>query len=256
MDLRNYQISFCKTCHNRKMDFKVGLTCKLTGKVADFNLICESFSLDDDKRAIKIHEIEEKITNNRNTRNKKIYQVISSCTDKMEFLVEDKVIARSRLLKGQMDLDATYSFKNTKKKMVNYLVYGIFGILIIYYMIKSSSEPKINLWVYALIILMMTSGVALFFKRFFNKKETICINKHGIELKANRFYSWIEILYCYFETRYDSDNSYDGTFLVFHLSENRKDEIEIGDLEVDKESLGELLYLNLSRISKIIAPNK
>jgi len=43
---RQEHLKFCKTCTNRDMDLKVGLICKLTGRIADFEGECESYNLD------------------------------------------------------------------------------------------------------------------------------------------------------------------------------------------------------------------
>jgi len=43
---RQEHLKFCKTCINRDMDLKVGIICKLTNNIADFEGECESFSLD------------------------------------------------------------------------------------------------------------------------------------------------------------------------------------------------------------------
>jgi len=44
---RQEHLKFCKTCTNRDMDLKVGLICKLTGSIADFENECESYNKDE-----------------------------------------------------------------------------------------------------------------------------------------------------------------------------------------------------------------
>lgn len=48
---RQEHLKFCKTCTNRDMDLKVGLICKLSGKIADFDGECPSYN--EDEHAIK-----------------------------------------------------------------------------------------------------------------------------------------------------------------------------------------------------------
>jgi hypothetical protein len=48
---REEQLTFCKICHNRRMDMSVGLLCALTGTKADFEQSCGSFHLDERARA-------------------------------------------------------------------------------------------------------------------------------------------------------------------------------------------------------------
>lgn len=43
---REYHLSFCKICTNRKSNFKKGLVCSLTNNLADFNDNCSFFDLD------------------------------------------------------------------------------------------------------------------------------------------------------------------------------------------------------------------
>ncbi|ADY29606.1 MULTISPECIES: hypothetical protein [Cellulophaga] len=43
---REDHLKFCKTCVNRKPDFKQGLICNLTGNIADFNNECEFYEKD------------------------------------------------------------------------------------------------------------------------------------------------------------------------------------------------------------------
>ena len=40
---REKQLEFCKQCSHRKMNFKVGLLCGLTDKMADFEIACPDF---------------------------------------------------------------------------------------------------------------------------------------------------------------------------------------------------------------------
>ena len=46
MDREAY-LRICKKCQNRKMDFKLGLVCGLTGKHADFDVTCDDFLADE-----------------------------------------------------------------------------------------------------------------------------------------------------------------------------------------------------------------
>ena len=46
MNDRNYQVGFCKRCLNRKMDFKQGLLCNITGRKANFEKECPDFKED------------------------------------------------------------------------------------------------------------------------------------------------------------------------------------------------------------------
>ena len=43
---REEHLKFCKTCNNRKSDFKLGLICGLTDKIADFEEECDSYEKD------------------------------------------------------------------------------------------------------------------------------------------------------------------------------------------------------------------
>lgn len=44
---RKEHLEFCKKCLNRKFDFKQGLICNVTGRIADFEETCENFKLDE-----------------------------------------------------------------------------------------------------------------------------------------------------------------------------------------------------------------
>lgn len=61
---RQEHLRFCKTCTNRDMDLKVGLICKLTGEIADFENECPSYTLDevsvarmDNEEPVERHQI-------------------------------------------------------------------------------------------------------------------------------------------------------------------------------------------------------
>lgn len=43
---REERLEFCKVCTNRKLDWNIGLVCKLTERVADFEGECESYVQD------------------------------------------------------------------------------------------------------------------------------------------------------------------------------------------------------------------
>jgi antitoxin component YwqK of YwqJK toxin-antitoxin module len=77
---RKEHLEFCKKCLNRKFDSQQGLICDKTGKIADFEVTCENFNLDE---SIKEEVSENLIISNEiiinelddNTINKlKIYQ--------------------------------------------------------------------------------------------------------------------------------------------------------------------------------------
>jgi|GEM_PF-1961698 hypothetical protein len=45
---REQQLKYCKNCQNRKLDLQQGLVCNITGKLADFELVCENFVADNE----------------------------------------------------------------------------------------------------------------------------------------------------------------------------------------------------------------
>jgi len=55
---REEQLVFCKKCTNRKMDFKQGILCSLTGRKADFEVECKDFNLDENVREIVSDPVE------------------------------------------------------------------------------------------------------------------------------------------------------------------------------------------------------
>ncbi len=67
---REKQLMHCKKCLNRKMDFKQGIVCGLTGEKATFSNECPDFKLDesvkekplDDKEGLQASEIKKKLT--------------------------------------------------------------------------------------------------------------------------------------------------------------------------------------------------
>ena len=67
---REEQIFFCQKCLNRKMDFKQGLICQLTGEKATFQNECTDFKIDktvtiaplDDKKGLQTTEIKQKLS--------------------------------------------------------------------------------------------------------------------------------------------------------------------------------------------------
>ena len=68
---RQEHLKFCKTCTNREMDIKVGLICKLTNKIADFEGECKDYSIEqkevdaiDNEDVIEHNEVIGKISEN------------------------------------------------------------------------------------------------------------------------------------------------------------------------------------------------
>lgn len=57
---REERLAFCRICTNRKFDMRVGLTCSLTGKVADFEEDCPAYCNDGGCVRPVIAKIEEK----------------------------------------------------------------------------------------------------------------------------------------------------------------------------------------------------
>lgn len=65
---RQEHLKFCKTCVNRQMDLKVGLTCQLTGRIADFENECDSYKLDEQQVA----ELNDEVTFQRDEINTRL----------------------------------------------------------------------------------------------------------------------------------------------------------------------------------------
>lgn len=47
---RNYHLSFCSICINRKFNFSKGLVCNITDKIANFDKVCENYSCDEKEK--------------------------------------------------------------------------------------------------------------------------------------------------------------------------------------------------------------
>ena len=60
---REYQLSLCKVCENRKMEMSRGLLCGLTNEYADFNENCPKFVGDEVevKKLIQNKEMEKRM---------------------------------------------------------------------------------------------------------------------------------------------------------------------------------------------------
>ena len=65
---RQEHLKFCKTCVNHQMDLKVGLTCQLTGRIADFENECDSYKLDEQQVA----ELNDEVTFQRDEINTRL----------------------------------------------------------------------------------------------------------------------------------------------------------------------------------------
>lgn len=44
---REEHVKFCSFCKNRKLDFQQGYVCKVTNKIADFDISCTHFTPDE-----------------------------------------------------------------------------------------------------------------------------------------------------------------------------------------------------------------
>ncbi len=250
--LNKYRVSFCKVCKNRKFNTQIGVICNITNEKASFEKVCEDFLLDKNERAYIKRKTIEKIVNNQKAKEKIYTRIFSNSANDYSFLVTDKLRIRYNLLRGVFDLNRIIELKNSQSKKSPYLIYGVLAIFFLLMMFKQYQNIQNNS-VYIIVGILFIIGIYIFFNKYFETKIWLVLNSYGLIYKESSFIGWFEIVYAYFEIKYNNDNEYDGTYLVLQL-EKQTEEIEISDLDIEKSELGEIIYAHLLKINKEVLP--
>ncbi len=239
---RNECLTYCKICGNRKFDKKKGIICGLSAEVVLFENYCSDFRINDDSRNLIIKQLEEKIYNKPN-----YFPLIS-----------DGEYAIKNLKNNKINFDNNIEIKESQKKKRPFLTYGILTILLTLLFILNI----INNWdqniVHFALILLPIGGTIYFFSTYFKNTSLLILDLVGVKIEDRVSFTWIEILAAHFEQVKDNDNSmFDEMNVVFHLSNNRKEKVNIKYAEgFSKEEIGELIFLYIKRLELLTTHNK
>jgi glucan phosphoethanolaminetransferase (alkaline phosphatase superfamily) len=163
-----------------------------------------------------------------------------SNVDELNFLITVKVTESAFF-----ELREPVTLKNSlKKKIVNYLVWGVLEFILIYLFIKYSYFK--HWWMWIVLILLLFSSVSYFVK-FLANKSVLEFSSVGLTLDGSIFNKWEDIEFLYFKTKYDGNNSYEGTYLVEKLKNGKEHELQIDDLPWSTDQLGRILYQCMKR---------
>lgn len=168
---RQFHISFCKICENRKLNFEKGVLCKLTEKVAEFDVNgCSNYKTDVAEKETSIRKAKEII--------KESYPE----TNLMSSLLSNKSYKSSEKINIQK-----VEIKNEKKVVENnkyeFIIAFLFGLGVFIYNIYLHFEEvkaftsEILFLLSTGVLVILSIGYFAFIKKHKNNEITIDNNK-------------------------------------------------------------------------------
>ncbi|PQV44735.1 hypothetical protein CLV33_11814 [Jejuia pallidilutea] len=231
---REYHLSFCKICTNRKSSLKDGLICSLTGKIAEFEKNCTNF---------KIDRLElEKIKNRFETEINENYATtkLESFFSEREFEKPKKNRNRKYLTKEKTHGLEFKRDKNYDKQIL--VMIGVIIVMLLYGNYKNGFSWDLNSTNIIGILIMLILSVYFFYKALYHKYKTIItIDENGIHQKEKTLH-WNNIL-DYGIIRGKGDNSMEKKIIIGTISSGIQ-KINISELNVTPEEFIEIIQLN------------
>jgi len=231
---REYHLSFCKICKNRKASLKQGLICSLTEKLANFEKDCTSFKAD---------ELElEKLKKRFETEIKDNY-----ATTKLESFFSEREFEKPEKSRNKKYFSKEKTHGLEFKKDKNYdkqilIILGIIILILLYGNYKNNFSWDLNSANIIGVLIMLTLSIYFFYKAFYYKyKALITIDKNGIHQKEKTLY-WNNIL-DYGIIRGKGDNSMEKKIIIGTISSGIQ-KIDISELNVTPEEFIEIIQLN------------
>ena len=235
---RDYHLSFCKVCTNRKRNLENGIICSLTNKIADFQDNCPSYDFDTLEFQNYKKRFQDEISDKYTTKNiEKLIGVTSF--EKPEF---------SRFSKYN-------SIEKTQNLVFKYNgFYGTIGIitilLIIVGLILTSNNDVFNLTgenIILLIFMLILLSICVFkLVEFSSKKKLkITINPDGIEYQNNNL-SWNSI-FDFGVLQINNDNT-DASIILIGTITKGNVKIDLTDFNVNSEDFYNIIELNTKNV--------
>ncbi|WP_158850979.1 hypothetical protein [Algibacter sp. L1A34] len=231
---REYHLSFCKICKNRKSSLKEGLICNLTEKIADFEKDCTNFQADRlELKKLKKH-FEAEIKDNYATTK------FESFFSEREFEKPEKSQNRKFLSKEKTHGLEFKKDKNYDKQIL--IMLGIIILILIYGNYKNNFSWDLNSANIIGVLIMLVLSIYFFYKAYYHKYKTvITIDENGIHQKEKTVF-WNNIL-DYGIIRGKGDNSMEKKIIIGTISSGIQ-KIDISELNVTPDEFIEIIQLN------------
>ncbi|MBJ2176523.1 hypothetical protein JBL43_19905 [Aureibaculum sp. A20] len=238
MEKREYHLSFCKICKNRKFSPEEGLICKLTTKIAEFDKNCLNFIIDEKELIRRKKEFETEI-------NKK-YAITKIDSFFIETLSISKFEKAEKIRTGNYSsVEETHKLKFKKDKANNKGILWILGsvfLLMLYgnYINNFSWDLKSNNIIGVIGVLVLFTY--FYYKAFYHNYKTILtIDDNGIHQKGKILF-WNNII-AYGVLSGTGDNYLQKDIIIGTISSGIQ-KIDISKLNVSSEQFIEILQLN------------
>ncbi|MDO7135592.1 hypothetical protein [Algibacter lectus] len=242
---REYHLSFCKICNNRKNNLSKGLVCSLTNDVADFTESCLTFELDSSELQKFKKRFEDEVN------------------DKYATNGFEKILSESSFTKPSKSRNPKYkSIENTHnlkfKNNVAYdkaiLIFMIFTLIYIFFVnyndIKNSTLENGVLAGFGVLGVL----ISVFFYRayFMNFKTKISTTKKGIEYYGKHL-NWNNIV-DYGIVRTEGGRFNPGIIIVGTITKGIV-EIDLTTLNIIPEDFIDIIRLNTKTLYNNIGNN-
>ncbi|NIK93217.1 hypothetical protein GZ212_13725 [Mangrovimonas sp. CR14] len=239
---REYHLSFCKICINRKPSLKEGLICSLTGKIAEFEKECANFKID----GLELEKIKKRFETEIN--DKYAITKLESLFSEREFEKPEKNRNRKYLTKEKTHGLEFKKDKNYDKQIL--VMIGIIMVMLLYGNYINGFSWDLNSANIIGVLIMLFLSLYYFYKAFYHKYKTlITIDENGIHQEEKTLY-WNNIL-DYGIIRGKGNNSMEKKIIIGTISSGIQ-EINISELNVTPEEFIEIIQLNKKTIYKNI----
>jgi hypothetical protein len=231
---REYHLSFCKICKNKKPSLKEGLICSLTEKLANFEKDCISFKADKlELKKLKKH-FETEIKDNYAT------SKFESFFNERKFKKPEKIRNKKYFSKEKTHGLEFKKDKDYDKQILN--IIGVIVVMLLYGNYKNGFSWDLNSANMIGVLIMLILSIFFFYKAFFYEYKTlISIDENGIHQKEKTLY-WNDIL-DYGIIRGKGDNSMEKKIIIGTISSGIQ-KINISELNVTPEEFIEIIQLN------------
>ena len=237
MNKRQYHLSFCKVCQNRKYNLKYGLVCSNTNQIADFDESCSSFKLDEPELKKLKSSFQSKIED-------------EYAMNMVESIFSDYSYDKPNELKitNYKSAEETHNLKfrqdNIYDKYLSFMTF-IFGIVLLALNFNAILKSTIENGTIIGICAIFSIAIFMFYRGFYHEyKTSISINKEGIDYKEGKLF-WNNILD--FGIVRTIGGSFNQNKIIIGTITKGIVEINLETLNVTPEELIEIIQLNKNK---------
>lgn len=231
---REYHLSFCKICTNRRSSLQEGIICGLTNKIAAFEKDCSHFRVDE----LELNKLKKRF---------EVEIEYNYPTTKLDRIFSEREFKRPKKNRKRKYLSKEKTHGLEFKKDKNYdkqilIMLGIIIGILLYGNYKNDYSWDFNSMNIIGVLIMLILSIYFFYRGFYHKYETlVSIDENGIHQKEKTLY-WNNILdYGIIKGR--GDNSMEKKIIIATTSSGIQ-KIDISELNVTPEEFVEIIELN------------